>query len=138
MVPEAPLEPTEHGLVPAGDGWFVLNARETRWWDREGRGVAGDFDAEPEFPFPQLGIAVYVLGPGEPMAMYHWEADQEDFSDALPRGLAPGARPRIARSRRQCGCYADYRDDACRPHPRQASPRKQARASDKPRALVGR
>ena len=79
MVPEAPLEPTEHGLVPTGDGWFVLNARETRWWDREGRGAAGDFDGEPEFPFPQLGIAVYVLGRGEPMAMYHWEADQEDF-----------------------------------------------------------
>src|SRR5437867_2362434 len=79
MVPQAPLEPTEHGLVPTSDGWFVLNARETRWWDREGRGVAGDFDGEPEFPFPQLGIAVYVLGPGEPMAMYHWEADQEDF-----------------------------------------------------------
>jgi hypothetical protein len=52
MVPEAPLEPTEHGLVPAGDGWFVLNARETRWWDREGRGAAGDFDGEPEFPIP--------------------------------------------------------------------------------------
>jgi hypothetical protein len=66
MVPEAPLEPTEHGLVPAGDGWFVLNARETRWWDREGRGAAGDFDGEPEFPFPQLGIAVYVLGRTSP------------------------------------------------------------------------
>jgi uncharacterized cupin superfamily protein len=81
MVPEAPLEATEHGLVPAGDGWFVLNAGETRWWDREGQGVAGDFDGGPEFPFafPQLGIGVYVLGPGEPMAMYHWEADQEDF-----------------------------------------------------------
>ena len=79
MVQEAPLEATEHALVSAGEGWFVLNARETRWWDREGRGVAGDFDGEPEFPFPQLGIAVYVLGRGEPMAMYHWEADQEDF-----------------------------------------------------------
>jgi uncharacterized cupin superfamily protein len=79
MVPEAPLEATEHGLVPTGDGWFVVNACETRWWDREGRGVAGDFDGEPEFPFPQLGIAVYVLRPGEPMAMYHWEADQEDL-----------------------------------------------------------
>src|SRR5204863_2574965 len=77
MVPEAPLEATEHGLVPTGDGWFVLNARETRWWDREGRGAACDFEGEPQFP--QFGIAVYVLGPGEPMAMYHWEADQEDF-----------------------------------------------------------
>jgi uncharacterized cupin superfamily protein len=79
MVPEAPLEPTEHGLVPTGDGWFVLNARDTRWWNREGRGAAGDFDGEPGPEFPQLGIAIYVLGPGEPMAMYHWEADQEDF-----------------------------------------------------------
>ena len=78
MVPEAPLEPTEHGLVPTSDGWFVLNARETRWWDREGRGAACDFEGEPQFP--QFGIAVYVLGPGEPMAMYHWEADQEDSS----------------------------------------------------------
>ena len=28
MVPEAPLEHTEHGLTPGGDGWYVLNARE--------------------------------------------------------------------------------------------------------------
>ena len=27
----------------------------------------------------QLGINLIVLAPGEPMAMYHWEADQEDF-----------------------------------------------------------
>ena len=87
MVPEASLEATEYGLVPAGEGWFVLNARETRWWDREGRGVAGDFDDEPDFPFPQLGIAVYALGPGEPMAMYHWEADQEDFLIISGEGL---------------------------------------------------
>ncbi|HEX7525864.1 MAG TPA: cupin domain-containing protein [Gaiellaceae bacterium] len=29
--------------------------------------------------FPQLGINVEVLRPGDVMAMYHWEADQEDF-----------------------------------------------------------
>ena len=28
MVPESPLKPTEHGLVPESDGWFILNARE--------------------------------------------------------------------------------------------------------------
>ncbi len=27
----------------------------------------------------QLGINLTVLEPGVPMAMYHWEADQEDF-----------------------------------------------------------
>ena len=36
-------------------------------------------DFEGDVDFPQLGININVLGPGEPMAMYHWEADQEDF-----------------------------------------------------------
>jgi hypothetical protein len=31
MVPEAPLESTEQGLVLSGDGWFVFNACEARW-----------------------------------------------------------------------------------------------------------
>lgn len=77
MVPEAPLEQTEHGLVAAGEGWFVLNAREARWRHREGRGKRLPFEGEPEFP--QLGVSLFVLGPGEPIGMYHWEADQEDF-----------------------------------------------------------
>jgi uncharacterized cupin superfamily protein len=34
---------------------------------------------EGETEFPQLGVSLYVLGPGEPIGMYHWEADQEDF-----------------------------------------------------------
>jgi uncharacterized cupin superfamily protein len=77
MVPEAPLEETPTGLVPAGDGWFVLNAREARWRHRPGRGERVYFEGEPEFP--QLGVSLYVLAPGEPIGMYHWEADQEDF-----------------------------------------------------------
>jgi uncharacterized cupin superfamily protein len=77
MVPEAPLEPTEHGLAPRGDGWFVLNAREARWRHGEGRAAICEFEGEPEFP--QVGINLNVLAPGETMAMYHWEADQEDF-----------------------------------------------------------
>ncbi len=77
MVPEAPLEQTEHGLVPKGDGWFVLNARDARWLHAAGRG--GFCDLEGEQDFPQLGINIQIFEPGEPMAMYHWEADQEDF-----------------------------------------------------------
>jgi uncharacterized cupin superfamily protein len=83
VVPEARLEQTEAGLVPAGAGWFVLNARDARWIHREGRGAnlpfTGWTDAEAETYFPQLGVALVVLGPGEPIGMYHWEADQEDF-----------------------------------------------------------
>ena len=73
---------TEHGLVPKGDGWFVLNARDTHWWERTGRGVLCEFEGagfEGATDFMQLGINLTLLGPGEPMAMYHWEADQEDF-----------------------------------------------------------
>jgi uncharacterized cupin superfamily protein len=77
MVPEAPLEQTEHGLVPKGEGWFVLNAREAQWWPGEGRGAYSRFEGEQEFD--QVGIHLVALAPGERMAMYHWEEDQEDF-----------------------------------------------------------
>jgi uncharacterized cupin superfamily protein len=81
VVPESQLESTEHGLVPMGEGWFVLNARDSRWYHTEGRSAVCTFEGEKEGEneFEQLGINVSVLNPGEIMAMYHWEADQEDF-----------------------------------------------------------
>jgi uncharacterized cupin superfamily protein len=80
MVSESPLESTEHGLVPRGQGWFVLNAREAPWFDRKGRGAYCEFEGfEGDADFPQLGVNLQRLGPGEPMAMYHRENDQEDF-----------------------------------------------------------
>jgi uncharacterized cupin superfamily protein len=83
MTHEATLEQTEAGLVPAGAGWFVLNARDARWRHREGRGdsvaFTGTTAAEAETNFPQLGVQLAVLGPGQPIGMYHWEADQEGF-----------------------------------------------------------
>lgn len=76
MIPEAPLAPAGDGLVPEGDGWFVVNAREARWKE-------GDFGAftrfEGEVRFPQLGINIGVLEPGQPSCMYHREGEQEDF-----------------------------------------------------------
>ena len=77
MVPEARLEATEHGLVATGDGWFVLNARASRWYHAPGRSAICDFEGDQDFA--QLGINITVLEPGVAMAMYHWEADQEDF-----------------------------------------------------------
>jgi uncharacterized cupin superfamily protein len=77
MVPESLLESTEHGLVPEGDGWFVLNARDAVWRQAPGRGAACVFQGKTHFP--QLGVNLFLLAPGEPMAMYHWEVDQEDF-----------------------------------------------------------
>ena len=77
MVPEAKLEKTEHGLMPVGRGWFVLNAREARWADKNGRGKEAGLQGKGDFP--QLGLGLYLLEPGEPMSMYHRETDQEDF-----------------------------------------------------------
>jgi len=39
MVSEVPLEETGTGLLPAGQGWLVLNARDARWYYAEGRGA---------------------------------------------------------------------------------------------------
>jgi uncharacterized cupin superfamily protein len=81
MVPESKLERTEHGLISKGGGWFVLNMRDAVWRHVEGRGavsVVGD-DFEGERQFAQVGVNPFVLEPGEPMALYHSEADQEDF-----------------------------------------------------------
>jgi uncharacterized cupin superfamily protein len=77
VVPEARLEQTDAGLGAADDGWFVVNARENRWYHAEGR--AALCDLEGDAPFPQIGINISVLQPGESLGLYHWEADQEDF-----------------------------------------------------------
>ena len=82
MVPEARLEDTGAGLVPASAGWFVLNARDARWFHRPGRDsvpLTGSDEFEAETYFPMLGMSIQVLSPGEPNATYHWETEQEDF-----------------------------------------------------------
>ena len=76
-VHEASLRATKHGLVPDGDGWFVLNARETRWRDYGPLGAGCNFEGKR--PFKQLGINVNVLAPGEPLGLYHRENHQEGF-----------------------------------------------------------
>ena len=83
VVPEAKLEQTDAGLVPAGAGWFVLNARDGRWFHKPGRGdsipLTGCDEYEAETFFPMLGMSIQVLSSGEPNSTYHWETEQEDF-----------------------------------------------------------
>ena len=80
MVPEARIVEGEDGLVPEGDGWYVLNARDARWRQRESLGRWAFLEAEP-IPtlFKQVGFQLVVLEPGQPACMYHGEAGQEDF-----------------------------------------------------------
>lgn len=55
MVPEVPLEQTEHGLFAAGDGWFVLNMHKARWW-YPGHGFEAGIGGEADFS--QIGISL--------------------------------------------------------------------------------
>ncbi len=77
VVPELPLRETKFGLVADGDGWFVLNARESRWRNTGHFGHYCDFEGKR--PFRQFGINVSVLQPGQPIGLYHRERAQEDF-----------------------------------------------------------
>jgi mannose-6-phosphate isomerase-like protein (cupin superfamily) len=74
MVPEAKLE----NGVPQGEGWFVVNARDSRWLYNE-LGAYCPFEGKDDARFEQLGINLNVLPPGMPMAMYHEEPGQEGF-----------------------------------------------------------
>ena len=56
--------------------------RDAEW--RHGTGAGRSASCRDDFEgwrreSDELGVNAFVLGPGEPMAMYHWEADQEDF-----------------------------------------------------------
>src|SRR6516165_1142728 len=83
MVEEAKLEDSGNGLVVASQGWFVMNARDARWFEQPGRRhslpLTGCDEYEAETFFPMLGMAIRVLEPGAPMSIYHWETEAEDF-----------------------------------------------------------
>ena len=77
MVPEAPMEDGPDGRKPAGDGWFIVNARETPWIHNEKFGAGVVFEGAQQFP--HYGINVQVVWPGQPNCYYHAEEGQEDF-----------------------------------------------------------
>jgi uncharacterized cupin superfamily protein len=60
-----------------GEGWFVVNARESRWKTEGPLGSYCNFEGKRRFP--QLGININVLEPGEAIGKYHRENAQEGF-----------------------------------------------------------
>ncbi len=96
----APLEPTDHGLVPNGVVWFVLNARYARWRHAAGRGAIA---VGRERLANDHGVARTGVGP----------VLEERTLDRLLEGSlghlhapAPFAVARMARSRRCAGLLA--------------------------------
>ena len=77
MVEEARLEDTGSGLLPASDGWFVVNVADACWVTNEAFGAAGLFEKDDRGW--DVGFTLGVIQPGKPSAMYHRESNQEDF-----------------------------------------------------------
>ncbi|HTX69634.1 MAG TPA: cupin domain-containing protein [Thermoleophilia bacterium] len=89
MTDEAHLEELESGLAPVTDGWFVVNARDAAWRAHPEfgarcnfelhQGVIGGRDDLQAARFPQIGVNLDVVWPGQPASLYHAETEQEDF-----------------------------------------------------------
>jgi uncharacterized cupin superfamily protein len=82
-MPEARLEDSGSGLAPGSDGWFIVNVRDAQWLTSENgeklpSGSECAFESG-EFSFPELGIRLHVLPPGQPNGLYHSESKQEAF-----------------------------------------------------------
>jgi uncharacterized cupin superfamily protein len=75
-VPEAELG--DDG-APAGDGWFVVNIADARATESQRFGAGARFEGKGEARFPEFGINVRVIQPGQPTALYHRENAQEAF-----------------------------------------------------------
>ncbi len=76
---------TENGLVPEGDGWFVLNVRDAQWVHSERLGSAGFW--EGELAWPEVGTTLGVLHPGQSGGFYHAEGNQESFLVLAGEGI---------------------------------------------------
>jgi uncharacterized cupin superfamily protein len=87
--PEARLEEVGSGLAPTTDGWFVVNVADASWLTNDAFGGRCVFEADvpvlrrrPDLTpqrFPDLGITLQVVRPGQPSGLYHAESSQEDF-----------------------------------------------------------
>jgi uncharacterized cupin superfamily protein len=79
-VPEAKL--VEHeagGLVPEGDGWFIMNVADCVSYKHSKGGQYIRFENEKTAAFPHYGIGIHVVWPDQPSAKYHAESNQESF-----------------------------------------------------------
>ena len=57
--------------------WHIRNIRDAQWFDAGHFGVFADFELGERFP--EVGFNVGTVWPGQPLALYHREANQEGF-----------------------------------------------------------
>lgn len=76
-IQKAPLVDTEAGLVPDGDGWFIVSVADAAGLRSERFGDGCRFEGSTRFE--ELGFNIRVPQPGQPASLYHREAAAEAF-----------------------------------------------------------
>ena len=80
IVNEAPMTHAEHGLRPAGPGWFVLNLADCAWKRNERFGTFTDFQ-----------VLIQKLGPPGFAVRCRWIGFRRDAPWLLAKAFEEGA-----------------------------------------------
>ena len=84
---EARVNETGKGLLPESEGWYVLNTKDAVWGETAEFGRGTTWEGRGGARFPELGMNISVLQPGQPMCMYHGENAQENFLVLAGEGI---------------------------------------------------
>jgi uncharacterized cupin superfamily protein len=57
---------------------FIINVADAPAYGRPGRAITVDFESE-DAPWPDTGVNIQIMQPGQPNCLYHSEPVQEDF-----------------------------------------------------------
>jgi len=60
------------------EGWFVVNVADATWESKGEFGGRTRFE-KPDARFPNVGVTIQVIEPGQPSGLYHAEEAQEGF-----------------------------------------------------------
>ena len=64
-------------MVEERGGWYVVNVKDSQWMASDSFGDRCSLETKGHFP--QTGVRLAVIGPGQPNCRYHRENAQEDF-----------------------------------------------------------
>ena len=77
-IPEATTTEGPHGRTVTSDGWFVMNLTDAQAMTNPNSGSFLEFQPKGS-PWPEVGVNVHILLPGQQACRYHQESAQEDF-----------------------------------------------------------
>jgi len=62
---------------PKKNSWFITHAAQAPWLQDDKFGSFCNFEGKHRFP--QIGVNIHLINPGQPSSLYHQEQAQENF-----------------------------------------------------------